>query len=144
MDALVRFQEYAAAFEDFVKTDDPSVLEPFFADDAVYEIFGGEPLAGRHEGRDAVIGYLKASLDGFDRRFGQRQLDLLKGPTLRDGVVWMSWRATYKTAGLPELLVDGEGTVEFDGDLIRRLEDRFRPEAASLIEYWFSKYGDQL
>ena len=70
------FREYATAFEDVVKTDDFRRLEPFFAEDAVYEIRGGPPFAGRHVGRAAILAYLKASLDGFDRRFQTRRLDI--------------------------------------------------------------------
>ena len=144
MDPMARFQEYAAAFEDFVKSDDPSVIEPYFTEDAVYDITGGEPFAGRHEGRDAVFAHVKASLDGFDRRFTSRQLDLLDGPALRDGNIWMRWRVSYKSAGLPELLIDGEETVHFDGDRISLLEDVFPPQSASLMQHWFDNFGDQL
>lgn len=144
MDPMTRFREYAAAFEDVVKSDDFSVLEPFFSEDAVYELIGGPPFAGRHEGREAVFAYLKQSLDSFDRRFGSRQLEVLDGPALRDGAVWMRWRVCYKSAGLPELVLDGEETVSFEGDRIGRLEDRFPFEMAPLVEHWFSHYGDQL
>jgi hypothetical protein len=144
MDPVARFGQYAAAFEDFFESDDPATLEPFFSEDAVYDVTGGEPLAGRHEGREAVIAHLKASLDGFDRRFGSRELQLLDGPALRDGTVWLSWRASYKTPGLPELVIDGEEFVHFEGDRISLLEDRFRPETSALIKQWFDHYGDQL
>ena len=43
MDPFSRFREYAASFEEVVKTDDWSLLEPYFAEDAVYEVIGGEP-----------------------------------------------------------------------------------------------------
>jgi hypothetical protein len=144
MDPVARFQEYAAAFEEFFASDDPATIEPFFSESAVYEITGAEPLAGRHEGRAAVIAHLKSSLDGFDRRFDSRTLTLLDGPALRDGTVWLRWRASYKTPGVPELVVDGEETVHFEGDRISRLEDRFPPEASSLMRHWFDHFGDQL
>lgn len=144
MDRMARFQEYAAAFEDFVKSDDASVLEPFFAENAVYQITGGEPFGGRHEGRAAVIGHLKRSLDGFDRRFESRQLEVLDGPVLRDGDVWMRWRASYKTPGVAELVIDGEETVRFDGDRIALLHDVFPPEAGPLLQHWLDHYGDEL
>ena len=40
MDPLARFSEYAAAFEEAVRTDDWSGVEPFFTEDAVYEVTG--------------------------------------------------------------------------------------------------------
>jgi hypothetical protein len=144
MDSITRFGEYAATFEEVVRSDDFSLLEPFFTEDAVYEIVGGKPFGGRHEGRDAVLGYLKASLDGFDRRFDSRQLELLDGPALREGSVWFRWRASYKSADLPELVVDGEERVTFEADRIRRLEDFFPPEISQLTQHWFEHYGDRL
>ncbi|MGI9589955.1 MAG: nuclear transport factor 2 family protein [Myxococcota bacterium] len=144
MDLVDRFQQYAAAFEEFFESDDARTLEPFFCENAVYEITGGEPLAGRHEGRDAVIDHLRSSLQGFDKRFDSRQLELLEGPALRDGAVWLRWRASYKTPGLPELVIDGEETAHFDGDRISLLADDFPPEAAPLMKHWFDHYGSQL
>lgn len=144
MNALERFGRYAAAFEVFFDTDDPSVLEPYFSEDAVYETFGGPPFAGRHEGRDAVFAYLKASLDGFDRLFAERELELLEGPELRDDSVWMRWRASYRAPGFPELCIDGQETVTFDGDRIVRLQDDFTLEMSSIVEQWFTHYGEKL
>ena len=144
MDLVTRFQEYAAAFEDFFESDDTAALEPFFSESAVYEITGGEPLAGRYEGRTAIIAHLKSSLDAFDRRFDSRSLVLLDGPALRDGAVWMRWRASYKTPGVPELVFDGEETVHFEEDRISLLEDKYPPESSSLIQNWFDHYRDQL
>jgi hypothetical protein len=144
MDAVSRFREYAAAFEDVVKSDDFGRLEPFFAEDAVYEIRGGPPFAGRHVGRAAILAYLKASLDGFDRRFPTRRLEMLEGPELREGGVWFRWRASYSGPELPELVLDGIEIATFEGDRIRRLEDRFALEMSSLTEHWFSHYGSRL
>jgi len=144
MDALTRFQEYAAAFEEVFRSDDWSALEPYFTEDAVYEILGGPPFGGRHQGRDAVFTHLKGSLDGFDRRFASRELELLEGPALREGSVWLRWRASYKSPGLPELVIDGEETVSFEGDRIRRLEDRFPPQMSPITEAWLGAYGDRL
>ena len=144
MNPLERFGAYAAAFETFVETNDPAVLEPFFTEDAVYEILGGPPFAGLHEGREAVFTYLRASLDGFDRLFEHRELELLEGPELRGNEVWLAWRATYRTQGLPELVVDGEESVRFAGERIERLEDRFELAMSGLVERWFELYGEKL
>jgi hypothetical protein len=144
MDAVSRFREYAAAFEDVVKSDDFSRLEPFFTEDAVYEILGGPPFAGRHVGRPAILAYLKASLDGFDRRFRTRRIEMLEGPQLREGAVWFRWRVSYSSPGLPELVLDGVEIATFEGDRIRRLEDRFPLEMSSITEHWFTHYGNRL
>jgi hypothetical protein len=143
MGQIERFQAYAAAFEEAFKNDDWSVVEPYFTEDAVYEIFGGEPFAGRHEGRDAILAYMKQSLDGFDRRFESRALDTLEGPSLKDGAVWMRWRVTYRVADAPPLVVEGEETATFEGDRIRRLEDQM-PADASATQRFFEEHGDKL
>jgi ketosteroid isomerase-like protein len=81
MSLIARFAKYAAAFEEAYKSDDWSVVAPYFAEDAVYEIRDvPAPLGGRFEGRAAVLAYFKAVLDGFDRRFGSREIALVKGP----------------------------------------------------------------
>ena len=50
-----------------------------------------------------VIGYLKVSVAGFDRRFGERELVVLEGPEVRGDGVWLKWCANYRSEGLPPL-----------------------------------------
>ena len=144
MDLVERFGEYAAAFEKFYESDDASLLEPWFTEDAVYEVIGGPPFAGRAQGRAAVIAHLKRSVDGFDRRFRERRLEILEGPKLRGGSVWVRWRVTYKSPGLPELVFDGEETASFADGRIQRLEDRIPLVMSSLVEAWMESYGRKL
>ncbi len=61
MDTLLA---YADAFEETLKDDDWSRLEPYFPETAVYEIVGG-PFACQLEGRRAIFAGLKKSLDGL-------------------------------------------------------------------------------
>ena len=144
MDPIARFQEYAAAFEQVYKSDDWSLIEPYFTEDAVYEILGGQPFAGNHEGRDAVLAHLKRSVDGFDRRFETRELEILEGPEQEGSSVWLRWRGSYRSPGLPELVIDGEETALFEDGRIRRLEDRFPLEASSILEAWLEANGSRL
>jgi hypothetical protein len=144
MNPVERFNAYAAAFEVVFEKDDWSVLEPFFTEDAVYELFGGPPFEGRHDGRKAVFANLKQSLDSFDRRFDSRELEVLEGPLERDGAVWMRWRVTYRVADAPPLVIDGEETAEFDGDRIRRLEDDFAEGTAAAALSWMGEHGAKL
>ena len=143
MDPIQRFGEYANAFEEFVDSNDESVLEPYFTEDAVYEMLGAPALAGPHEGRDEVFAGLKASLDGTDRRFDGRVVDLIEGPELRNGEVWLRWRATYTLEGAPDLVFEGEEVATFEGDRICRLEDSM-PEDASEILAYMEKHADKL
>jgi hypothetical protein len=56
----------------------------------------------------------------------------------------MRWRASYGGPGIPELVIDGEETAAFDGERIRRLEDRFPPEATSIAEMWFRSFAGRI
>jgi len=145
MSLLDRFAAYAAAFEDYFASGDVGKIEPFFTEDAVYETLGGPPFEGLQEGRDAVLAYLKTSVDGFDRQFATRTLEVIEGPQEREsGVVWMRWKATYSTPDLPDLSIDGEEAATFRGDRIARLEDRFSPEAVAAATKYLAEHGARL
>ena len=144
MDPVQRFGAYAAAFEKAYASDDWSLLVPYFSEEAVYEILGEPPLGGRHQGRDAVLAYFKQAVDGFDRRFDTRSLELLEGPEVRDGRVWLRWRAVYTRAGAPDLAIEGEATAEFDGDRIARLEDRYAEGAAGPVVAYMAAHAAAL
>ena len=138
-----RYQAYADAFEESFVDDDWSRIEQYFTEDAVYELRGGPPFDGLHEGRDAVFAYLKASIDGFDRRFDSRDIALAKGPEIRDGNVWIGWRGTY-LIGDAELVIDGEETAHFEGDRISRLVDVFGPGSADAATKFFESHAEKL
>lgn len=144
MDPIKRFAEYADAFEKAYASDDWSIVEPYFTDDAVYEIVGEAPLASLVEGRDAVLAHFKRSVDAFDRRFDSRAIDLLEGPELREGAVWLHWRGVYAIAGAPDLAIEGEEIVSFEGDRIRRLEDRYADGAAAPVVSYMESHGAKL
>jgi len=137
MDTVARFFEYAMAFEQALALDDWSLIEPYFTEDAVYEIFGGPPFAGRHEGRSGVIAFLRESVRGFDRRFTERKIEMRGEPTIHDGAVHVPWRGVYRAPGVPDMILDGEELAWFSGDRICRLEDRYDPaELRKAMEYF--------
>jgi len=144
MSALARFAEYALAFEKAYHSDDWSGVEPFFTEDAVYETTGGPPFDGLHQGRAAVMKAFKASVDGFDRRFDVRKVRMIEGPEDKDGVVWMSWRATYRVRGAADFILEGEERAWFDGGRISRLEDRFAPGMPEALARFMKNYGAKL
>ena len=144
MNLVERFEAYAAAFEQAFANDHWSVVEPYFTEDAVYEIVGEPPLSGRHEGRDAVMAYFKLSLDTFDRRFDSRALERIAGPEQRGDGVWWRYRVTYGIAGAPDLSFEGEETLEFAGDRIARLEDRYAEGAVAPIMQYMGEHGEKL
>lgn len=146
MSLIARFAKYAAAFEEAYKSDDWSVVAPYFADDAVYEIRDvPAPLGGRFEGRAAVLAYFKSVLDGFDRRFESREIALVKGPREEGRSVWIRGRATYVAARVPGLTFELEETTTFDAnDRISRLEDRYDPETIRALADYVETYGEKL
>jgi len=145
MEAIEVFGAYAMAFEEFVRLEDRSVLQPFFTEDAVYETIGAGPFSGRREGRRAVFDYLKGSLDSFDRRFDVREApEIIEGPRITDDSVWIRWRVTYRVEGAPPLVLEGEETAVMEGDRIRRLEDRVTDEMVATLDAWMQQHGDKL
>ena len=144
MTRIERFAAYAAAFEKTYESDDFSHIEPFFTEDAVYEVVGGPPFEGRTAGREALFAGLRETLDQFDRRFATRELALLEGPTEQGDTVWFRWKATYSKPGIPPLVVDGEETLTFSGDRIAHMQDRFSAQAVEEANAYLAKHGAAL
>jgi hypothetical protein len=144
MSKIPRFAAYAAAFEKCVASDDWSLLEPFFTEDAVYDIPAAPPLGGHIEGRAAILAWFRDILDRFDRRFESRELALLDGPKETGDAVWIRGTATYRAAGVPPFVLELEETATFDGDRIRRLEDRYEPAMEKAVAEYVKAYGERL
>jgi hypothetical protein len=144
MSLIPRFAAYAAAFEKAYASDDWSIVEPFFTEDAVYEVGLGPPLGGRFEGRPAVLAYFKRALDGFDRRFASREVGLVAGPRETADSVWVRGRASYRSPHAPDLDFELEETAWFEGDRIRRLEDRYEDETRKALEAYAAAHGARL
>lgn len=144
MSLTQRFGAYAAAFETAYATDDWSAVEPLFAPAAVYEVHLGPPLGGRFDGREAILSYFVRALDGFDRRFASREIELLEGPRESADSVWIRGRAIYRADGVPTLSFDLEETVTFGGDLIVRLEDQYDAANRAAIEDYVAAHGAKL
>jgi len=144
MSSLARFGAYAAAFEKAYATNDWSVLEPFFTEDAVYEVGLGPPLGGRFEGRAAILRYFERVVDGFDRRFASRAVALLEPPRENGASVWIRGSATYRGPGVPDFVLELEESAEFEGDRIRRLEDRYEPAMARALDRYLAAHGPKL
>jgi hypothetical protein len=142
MNPMTQFINYAAAFEEAYNSDDWSKLDPFFTDDAVYQ-----PLAafgGPIQGREALKAAFRQMVDAFDRRFASRAVEILEGPTVEGERLWFRWAGIYTLAGAPELRMVGEETVEFNGERIRRLEDRMSDEEARKAQAYMMAHGDKL
>jgi hypothetical protein len=119
-------------------------VEPFFSEDAVYEIDLGPPLGGRIEGRDAILAYFRRTLDAFDRRFASRTVSLVKGPREEGDSVWILGRAVYSAPGVPDLAFELEETAWFAGERIRRLEDHYDAATRDALGAYLAAHGGKL
>jgi len=115
MSALQRFVAYAAAFEQAYASDDWSLVEPFFTEDAVYDAGLPGLLAGRIEGR---------SQDG--------------------DAISVKARGVYTAEGAPDLAFELEETAHFSGDRMRFLEDVYGPEAKERFAAYLREHGARL
>jgi len=144
MSMTANFAAYAAAFEKAYISDEWSVVEPFFTEDAIYEVALDPPMGGRFEGRDAILSYFKVVLDRFDRRFESREIALLEGPKEDGKSVWIRGRATYRAKGVPDFVLDLEETATYEGDRICRLEDHYEPAMKQTIATYLTEHGEKL
>lgn len=135
---------YAMAFEHAFRDDDWQRLAPHFTADAEHEVLGGGPLARHSVGRTAVIADLQRGVEDMDRRFDERIPEVLAGPDLRDGAVWMDWRLTLRRAGLPDLVVEGNhGTWHRDG-AIARIEENVSAAVGERVESYLTRHDAAL
>ncbi len=142
MSIVDQFHAFAAAFEACVADDRWERLERFFAEDATYDNVGaGEaPI----EGRSAIVDYFRRDVTGTDLRFDSRTLEAVTEPRITGNRLSRHWRCTYTLAGAPDLIVDGEARYEFDGQLIRSLEQRLTPQSLQRYGSWMNEYGKRL
>ncbi len=145
---IPRFAEYAAAFEKALASDEWSLVEPYFAEDAEYEVGLGPPFTPESgsciRGRDAILAYFKQALDAFDRRFATREIVLLDGPHQEGDTVRIRGRADYTSPHAPDLSFELDEISTFAGDRISRLEDRYDAETTAAIEAYLAAHGDAL
>ena len=144
MSISARFAAYAEAFEQSYASDDWSLVEPFFTEDATYEIGLPSPLGGTIAGRPAILEYFKQALDRFDRRFESRELAITDGPHESDDRIRFRGTATYRAAGVPEIVLELEETAIFEGDRICRLEDRYEPAMVEQLMSYMAEHGAKL
>ncbi len=146
--SIPRFLEYAASFEKAFADDDWSVVEPFFTEDAEYEVGIGPPFTPASgsciRGRAAVIAHFKRVLDDFDRRFATREVQLLDGPREDGDTVWLRGIGRYTTPHAPDLEFELEELATFDGDRIRRLEDRYPDAVRDAMYAYLEAHGAKL
>ena len=142
MSLVNQFNAFAADFESCINDDKWSRLEPYFVEDASYWNVGGPDP--KITGRAAIVDYLKDDVASNDRRFASRNLEAITQPTVSGNKLSRKWRATYTMTGAPDLVVEGEARYEFDGELIRHLEEEITPASMQQYTEWMQKYGSRL
>ena len=141
MNPLERFAAYAADFEKTYDDDDWSRLEGYFADGAVYEVKGEVPFACEVEGRDEIFRAIKKCLDGFDRRFPKRGIEIEGPPEVEGRRVTVVGTAHYDEPGVEPVSIRLAETAEFDEEgRIVRLCDEYDGDVGPMLE-WIERYG---
>jgi hypothetical protein len=140
MDPLQRFGAYALDFEKTFEDDDWSRLEGYFVEDATYTITG-TPFDCEVRGRDAIFRAIKKSIDGFDRRFDQREI-VPDGPPVVDGNrVTFSGKGHYQKGGVDSLTIELSETAELDEEgLIVSLIDVY-PDGQDEMFRWIERHS---
>lgn len=139
MDYIQRFLAYAQDFEKTYKDDDWQRLRQHFADDAVYEV-KNSPVACRLEGCDAILKGIRKSLDGFDRKFTVRRIEVRAAPELLENGVAVAWAGIYEKEGVGSVTITARTEARYDGDRILYMTDAYDPPSAESFD-WFRRYG---
>lgn len=142
MSIVNQFNAFAADFESCVADDNWRRLETYFVDDAAYWNVGGPDP--KITGRGAIIDYLRDDVANNDRRFDSRNLEALTEPAVTGNKLSRNWRVTYRLSGAPDLVLEGEARYEFEGELIRSLEEEITPESMQRYIEWMQGYGPGL
>ena len=131
---------YAADFEKTLADDDWSRLRQYFADDAVYEVHA-KGFGCKLIGPDAIFKGIKKSLDGFDRRFDGRGLQVTSGPLMDGDTMRMSWEVTYRKEGKTPYVLRGQTAVRYRDGKIVHLADSYGPEVDAEASAWMRENG---
>lgn len=143
MSLIPRFVEYAGAFEKAFETDNWSLVAPYFSESATYDP-GSENFGGLQSGREAILAYFDSILNGFDRRFASRELDLLEGPVEEGDSVWILGAAIYRAENTPELRLELKETLVYQDGQIVSLRDEYTDEMLQTLVDFIDQHRDHL
>jgi len=138
MDILTHFLAYAGDFEKSYKDDEWTRLGKYFTDDAVYEVKGlGADC--RLQGATAIFKGIKKSLDGFDRRFDTRKIDITSAPVVEGDTMRVGWVVTYQKGGLAPFPLRGRSEARYRDGKIAYLGDSYDASMAKDAADWMTK-----
>jgi hypothetical protein len=141
---LERFVGYVRALELAYLADAWSALEPHLAPDARHVVHAEGSLRMDDRAPAAVIGGLRRSVHGMDRRFDARIPEVVAGPELRPDGVWMRFSLRLRRAGLPELALEGEHVAEYAGGRIVRIEEWMVPGTGERVDAFLAEHDARL
>lgn len=137
------FMAYAGDFEKTLHDDDWGRLRHYFADDAVYDV-KAESFGCQLSGPAQIFAGMKKSLDGFDRKFEKRDVEVTDGPQISATEIRMGWKVTYHHASLPQFVLLGRSLVRYAGDKIVYLCDSYEPSTEAEFAQWQQATGVEL
>ncbi len=135
MDTLTTFMAYAADFELTYIDDDWERVRNHFAEGIVYEVMA-ESFGCKLIGREAIAAGLKKSLDGFDRRFDSREVELVGEPQIDGEVLRAAWNVHYTKAGCDPFTLRGSSTVRCVDGKVMHLTDAYERSAEDEFAGW--------
>lgn len=140
MEIMQNFLAYAGDFERTLADDDWERLRQYFAEDAVYEVLA-KSFGCRLSGPTAIFAGIKKSLDGFDRKFSKRDIEVTSGPEIIGDEMKMGWKVVYTKDGVPPFVLRGRSTVRYVGDKIVHLADSYEPGMEDEFAVWQRSSG---
>ena len=140
MDTLSHFMQYAADFEQTLADDDWHRLRQYFTDDAVYEVTS-DSFGCKLAGPDAIFKGIKKSLDGMDRKFDGRSVDVTSGPDVDAAGLRLGWTVTYRKEGKAPYVLRGRSEVRYRDGRIVYLADCFDASVGAEAAAWMQQNG---
>jgi len=137
---MQQFMAYARDFEKTLADDDWGRLRQYFADDAVYEV-KAETFGCHLTGPAAIFAGIRKSLNGFDRKFSRRDIELTSGPEVSGDEIRMAWKVTYHKDGVPPFVLRGKSMARYAGDRIAYLSDSYDPSVGGEFAAWQRESG---
>jgi hypothetical protein len=142
-DIMQQFMAYAAAFERTLVDDDWTRLQQYFAPDAVYEVHA-QSIGCRLTGPAAIFAGMKKSLDGFDRKFAKRDIEVTSGPEVSADEIRMAWKVVYRKEGVSPFELRGRSVARYANDKIVYLADSYDASMDREFTAWQQANGVQL
>ena len=95
-----------------------------------------ESFGCRLVGPAAIFAGMKKSLDGFDRKFDKRDIEITSGPEVSGDEMLVGWKVTYAKEGLSPFVLPGRSVARYADGKIAHLSDVYDPSVTPSFEAW--------